>query len=130
MISASVPGNGSGSVAGRIAFSAQRERQRSGLLLANGQVYIAWGSFCDGNPYHGWLMSYAYDGTVLHQMHVFNVSPDADEGGIWGSGGGVSADAQGNIYFISGNGSFTKDAGGQSLGDSVGKLSPDLRLVD
>lgn len=125
-IQASVSGNGDGSSGGKIAFDALHERQRAGLILANGKVYIGWGSFCDHGPYHGWLMSYSFDGTSLHQANVLNESPDGGKGGIWGAGGAISADSSGNIYFISGNGTF----GGQSYGDSVVKLSSSLKVLD
>ena len=62
IIQASVVGKGAGSVNGRVAFLPLRERQRASPLLANGKVYIAWGSFCDNDPYHGWIMSYSYNG--------------------------------------------------------------------
>lgn len=130
VIEASVAGRGQGSVNGRIAFAALRERQRAGLILANGQVYIAWGSFCDDNPYHGWIISYSFDRTTLHQTHVFNNTSDAGEGGFWGAGGAITADEHGNIYAISGNGSFNLNSGGQSSGNSIVKLSPSLRLLD
>ncbi|HLI69831.1 MAG TPA: hypothetical protein VKV19_08740 [Ktedonobacteraceae bacterium] len=129
IIQASVAGYGQGSVDGRVSFDARHERQRTALLLSRGNVYIAWGSFCDDNPYHGWIMSYTFDGSALHQTHVYNDTPDASEGGIW-SPGAISADASGNIYYVSGNGSFNLSTGGQSAGDSVVKLSPDLRLLD
>ncbi len=129
-IQASVAGYGQGNVDGRIAFDARHERQRSALLLVHGNVYIAWGSFCDNNPYHGWLMSYSFEGTTLRQVNVFNDTPDASEGGLWGSGGAISADASGDIYYISGNGSFNLNTGGRSSGDSVVMLSADLRLLD
>jgi hypothetical protein len=117
-----------------VSFDALHERQRAGLLLANGKVYIAWGSFCDHDPYHGWLMSYSYDATAkqLNQVNVFNDSPDSDKGGIWGAGGAIAADNSNpaNIYFISGNGTFNKNAGGHSYGDSVVKLDSNLNVLD
>ncbi len=131
VIQASVAGYGAGSSGGRIAFDARHERQRAGLVLGhNGRVYIAWGSFCDKAPYHGWVMSYAFNGTALRQVNVFNDTADAKEGGLWGSGGALAADANDNIYYISGNGSFNLNLGGNSSGDSVVMLSPDLRLRD
>lgn len=130
-IQARVAGYGAGSSDGQIIFDARHERQRAGLVLGqNGRVYIAWGSFCDKAPYHGWIMSYAFDGTALRQVHVFNDTADAKEGGLWGSGGALAADANDNIYYISGNGSFNLNTGGNSSGDSVVMLSPDLRLRD
>nr|BBH94366.1 hypothetical protein KTA_25650 [Thermogemmatispora argillosa] len=130
VVRASVPGQGAGSQNGTVSFDPRYERQRAALLLANGQIYIAWGSFCDNMPYHGWIMSYSYDGSGFHQTHVFNVTPDGAGAGVWHGGGGLAADGEGNIYFISGNGDFEPTAPRPSLGDSFIKLSPDLRLLD
>lgn len=131
VIQASVAGAGAGSSGGRVTFDARRERQRAGLVLGtNGQVYVAFGSFCDDNPYHGWIMSYAFDGTSLQMLHVFNDTSDTKQGGLWGAGGALAADEQDNIYYISGNGGFNLNLGGHSSGDSVVRLSPDLRLRD
>ncbi|MBX5449830.1 hypothetical protein [Thermogemmatispora sp.] len=129
-IQASVRGSGAGSHRGLLAFDPRFQRQRAALVLANGQIYIAWGSFCDNMPYHGWIMSYQYTGSAFRQMAVFNDTPDGARAGIWGSGGALTADEHGFLYFTSGNGSFNLHLGGRNAGDSVGKLSPDLRLVD
>ena len=102
LISASVPGTGAGSVNGIVPFDPLYENQRAGLLLLNDVVYIAWGSHCDIQPYHGWLMG--YDKNTLEQKSVFNASPNGEGGGIWMCGGGPSADANGNIYVASGDG--------------------------
>jgi hypothetical protein len=61
---------------------------------------------------------------------VYCVSPDGYGGGIWSSGGGLGADSAGNIYFTTGNGDFTADAGGRDYGDTVVKLNPSGSVVD
>ncbi len=58
VIQASVPGTGQGSVNGVVSFDTIQENQRPGLLLDNGVVYIAWASFEDHTPYHGWVIGY------------------------------------------------------------------------
>jgi hypothetical protein len=130
VIQATVPGRGAGSRNGQIRFDPKHQRQRAALLLANGRIYIAWGSFCDNMPYHGWIMSYTYDGSMFHQVAVFNDTPDGARAGIWGAGGALTADDQGYIYYSSGNGSFNLHTGGHDTGDSIVKLTPSLRLVD
>jgi hypothetical protein len=120
VISASVPGTGYDSVNGTITFGALRHLQRPSLLLLNGIVYIGFGSHGDVDPYHGWLM--AYSATTLQQIAVFNVTPNGEEGAIWQGGGGISADAAGNLYIVTANGTFDATTGGIDYGDSVLKL--------
>jgi hypothetical protein len=120
-IQASVPGSGDGSVNGQVAFDPLLENQRAALLLVNGLVYIAFASNCDIGAYHGWLL--AYDAGTLSQVAVFNPTPDGSAGGMWQSGGGPSADDAGNIFVITGNGTFTAPSGGNGYGDSFLKLS-------
>ena len=92
-------------------------------------LYTGWASHCDARSYHGWII--AFDAQDLHQVSVFNSTPNANRGAIWMGGAAPAADAEGNIYAVSGNGAFDADQGGTELGDSVIKLSsPGLTLVD
>jgi len=130
-IQAVVPGTGDGSSGGSVAFDPIREVQRCALLLANGVVYIAWASYCDISPYHGWIL--AYDAQTLQQVGVFNATPNGSDGGIWMSGAGPAAAADGSLYCITGNGTFDDTTvNPQNFGDSFLKLnpSPSLGLVD
>jgi hypothetical protein len=61
---------------------------------------------------------------------VFNVSPNADGGGIWQANGGPAADAAGNIYVVTGNGQFDADSGGTDFGDSFLKIAPAGTIAD
>src|SRR5437588_2804113 len=115
-----------------VPFNSREANQRPALLFANGVVYIAWGGFGDTDPYHGWVIGYTYNGAAFQQVGVFNSTPDGQEGGIWMSGAGPAADAQGNVYLTIGKGSFDLDQTGQrsaplarrqDAGDSCGKLS-------
>jgi hypothetical protein len=130
LIQASVAGRGAGSVHGRVAFDAFTQNQRSGLLLDNGVVYIAWASHGDNGPYHGWLM--AYSAQNLHQLSVYNTTPNGTEGGIWMSGGAPAADASQSIFIVTANGTFDTQRPVKDFGDSVVKLSEagGLRVLD
>jgi hypothetical protein len=129
-ITASVPGNGSGSVSGTVTLSAFKQDQRTGLLLLNGVVYLAFASgHSDSDPYHGWVVGYAAQS--LAQVSVFNSTPNGYKGGIWQNSAGLAADDSGNIYALTGNGTFDGNLGGLDYGDSVVKLaSPNLAVSD
>lgn len=111
-------------------FDSKMERQRAALLLANGRIYLGFGSFCDNIPYHGWIISYSYNGQHFSRLASFNDTPDGTEGGIWGGASPLAADQQGYIYATVGNGTFDLNRGGRDAGDSYLKLSPNLRVLD
>ncbi len=105
---------------GNVIFNPLQHLQRPGLLLSNGIVYIAFGSFWDRVPYHGWLLG--YDAKTLQQVAVFNVTPNGSGGAIWMSGGAPAADADGNIFIVTANGTFDAGMGGTDFGESILKL--------
>jgi hypothetical protein len=128
-----VAGTGDGSVDGvTVVFNALRQLCRPGLLLLNGVVYIACGSHGDNFPYHGWVL--AYDARTLALLAAFNTTPNGGQGAIWVSGAAPSADANGNIYVSTGNGTFAlpPDDGSPGYGNSVLKLdtATGLNVVD
>jgi uncharacterized protein (TIGR03437 family) len=105
-IQASVHGTGAGSAPdGTLAFDPQMHLQRPGLLLANGAVYLGFGSHDDLMPWHGWLMSYSAS-NVSQQLSAQAITPNSYGGSIWQAGEGLAADESGNIYALSGNGFF------------------------
>lgn len=111
-------------------FNNNLERQRAGLLLANGRIYLAFASFCDHMPYHGWILSYSYNGSSFRLRNAYNDTPTGREGGIWSGGSAIAADQQGSIYAITGNGTFDLSQGGPNAGDSFLKFNPNLRVID
>jgi hypothetical protein len=127
LISASVSGTGDGSSAGILNFDPQSEGQRPGLgLLKNVTVsgsiydivYISWASHEDVFPYHGWILGYNA-ANVQQRLQVFNTTPNGGLGGIWMSGNAPAIDALGNLYVVTGNGTFDADTGGSDYGDSM-----------
>jgi hypothetical protein len=81
-------------------------------------------------PYHGWVLG--YDAATLQQVAVYNASPYDWGAGIWQSGGGPSADANGNIYVVTGNGRFDAYPPCPTcvdFGDSVLRLSTNNRSL-
>jgi hypothetical protein len=128
VLAASVPGIGDGAQGGQLAFNALMENQRPALLLANGVVYIAFGSHEDVAPYHGWLLG--YDASTLQPVFVFCVTPNGAGGGIWQGGGGPAVDAAGALYVGTSNGTFSVNTGGFDYGDSFLKLDPSGTVLD
>jgi chitodextrinase len=128
VLQATVPGSGSGSSGGQLAFNSLRENQRPGLLLSNGVIYVGFASHGDILPYHGWVLG--YNASTLQQVMAYCDSPNGAQGGIWQSGIGLAADATGNVYFMTGNGTFDANTGGGDYGDSFVKLSPAGTVVD
>jgi hypothetical protein len=125
-ITASVPGTNQDSVDGIVTLTTSC-LQRAALLLANGSLFIGFGS-C----HSGWLL--AYDEQTLSQTGVFNMSPNLNgegtyggAGGVWMGGAGPVADSSGNIYISTGNGPYD---GQTAFGDSVMKFNAQLQLLD
>jgi len=128
-IQASVNGTGDGTDgAGHVPLIVIRENQRPALTLGNGIVYIAFASHGDISPWHGWVLG--YNANSLAQVFAYNVSANGFGGGIWQSGSGPGVDASGNIFLISGNGTFDGNSGGVNFSDSFLKLSPGGALAD
>jgi len=121
VISASVQGKGDGSQNGKLLFEPTLQLQRPGLALDAGKVYIGFGSTCDFGNYHGWLL--AYDVSTLAQTAAMVTTPNGSRGGIWQSGAAPGIDADGNVYVITGDGTFNATSGGSDYGDTFLKLS-------
>ena len=123
VIAATVPGTGAGATSDNtLQFDPAQHLQRPGLLLANGSVYIAFGSHADLSPSHGWILS--YDASDLsRQTGAFVSTPTGDAGSVWQSGRGLAADDTGNIYAITGNGAYD---GIQNFAESILKLPASL----
>lgn len=119
-------------------FNATYQRQRPALLLNNGAVYAAFGSFCDffANLSRGWLLGWSTNSlTPLASNQVMDTlatSPDDYFlSAIWMSGYGPSTDDAGNILFVTGNSDFDGDTydGVSNIQESVVKVSSDLSIV-
>jgi hypothetical protein len=128
-IAASLPGTGP--TAGHtLVFNPRCHRNRPALLLLNGVVYLAYGTFsCDwwcgpAEPYHGWVLGYRTSDLTL--VAAFCTTTAAAAGGIWQSGAGLVGSPDGFVYFATGNdgllpGSPPPGSAG-NLGDSVVRL--------
>ena len=112
-IAAKYPGAGEDSKGGYAYFDPKQYKERSGLLMLNGVVYLAWASHCDDPPYTGFVMG--YNATTLAQTSVIDVTPNGSEGAIWGAGAGLAADSSGSIYFLDANGTFDTTLNAQGM---------------
>jgi hypothetical protein len=125
-IAASYPDTG-----GQVTFDPAQHVQRAGLALAGGTAYLAFASYGETIPWFGWIMGYTYSGAQLTQVSVFNTTPNENGGGIWMGGGAPAADNNGNLYVITGNGTFdaaTSSATQKDYGDSFLQLTPGLAV--
>jgi hypothetical protein len=119
-------------------FNATYQRQRPALLLANGNVYAGFGSFCDyaANVSRGWLLGWSTGSlTPLPANRLFDTQPTSPNSfflsSIWMSGYGLATDDGGNILFVTGNSDYsgTTYDGISNLQESVVKVSSDLTTV-
>ncbi len=125
-IAASVAGTGAGSSNGAIAFDAFWQLQRPGLMLANDNLYIAFGSHGDAGNYQGWMMEYG--ASTLRQKAVYNSAPNGRQAAFWHSGRAPAIDGNGNVIAVTGNGNWD---GVANFGESLLYLSgADLSLLD
>jgi hypothetical protein len=107
-------------------FIPQHQAQRPALILtpypgtAQGILYVPFGQD------RGWIM--AYDASTLQLLTVFCTAPNVTLSGkglsgLWGSGGAVATDVNGDLYVVTGDGVFDVDTGGPDYGDTVIHLS-------
>ena len=111
---------------GTITWNPNTRMQRSALLVANGIVYLGFATYGTYYPSHGWVMAYSAS-NVQNQIAVFNTTLNGQQGGVWQSGAGFAADSQGNVYLMSGNGTYN---GSTDFGNSFIKLGPGLQVLD
>jgi hypothetical protein len=128
------------------AFQSQHARQRSALLLSKDRVYAGFASMCDWQPEvsRGWLLGWDAHTLVPIGVELTDHRPTSAVqsgrlGSIWMSGYGPAAEADGDIFVVTGNSKLPKQGetlpqppvGPNSyLSDSVVRLSDDLQVRD
>ncbi|HXZ39963.1 MAG TPA: PQQ-binding-like beta-propeller repeat protein [Terriglobales bacterium] len=99
-------------------FRSMERKQRAALLLADGAVFIAFGTIAESAATaRGWLI--AVDTLRFQVSATWTSTARGSGGGIWHSGGGPACDAEGNIYVVTGNGDFDAVT---DFGESIVKL--------
>jgi outer membrane protein assembly factor BamB len=80
------------------------QQQRTGLLAANGNVYVGFGGLIgDCGNYHGWVVAAKQDGSGLAgSFEVATASPSNYAAAVWAPGG-LGVDGSGNVYAATGN---------------------------
>jgi hypothetical protein len=119
VIQGSVPGTGNGSSGGQLSFDPKIQNQRSSLALVNGSILFSFASHEDLFAWHGWIFS--YNAQTLQQNAIFCSSPNGLDSGIWMAGRAPAIDANGNAYYVTGNGDYIP--GSSDFGDTVLKMS-------
>jgi len=115
-------------------FNNLSQVNRPALLLASGILYIAFGSNGVENgkgQQQGWVLAYSAktSTSMVKLLGAFNDEPGKGSGGIWQTGGGLSADLTGNVYAATADGPFVA---GTNFGQSILKLTlhKGLQLAD
>lgn len=123
VIQAVVTGNGDGTISGMISFLSMSltENQRSALLLTGGNVYVAFDSYSDTDPFHGWL--FVFNAADLQTApEVFISTPNGSRGGIGESGAAPSSDSNGNVFVVTSDGKTSIPNTGVDYPDTFLKL--------
>ena len=99
------------------------QQQRGALSIGASYVYVPLGGlYGDCGPYHGYVVAIPRAGGAALTYQV----PSARGAGIW-SAAGVTLDAPGNVYAVTGNGASTSVF---DFSNAVVELSPDLQRVE
>lgn len=119
-------------------FNAFASRLRAALLIANGNVYAGFASYCDvdADQSRGWVLGWNLNTLTPLATNQLNnkLAHSTDDfflTSIWMSGYGLAANPAGDIYFITGNSDYSGDSYNrvQNIAESVVQLSGDLATV-
>jgi len=112
---------------GPVVYDPHTIVQRTALLLVGGAVYLGFADATPSVAWHGWVMGYSAS-DLRKQTAVFNTTPNGASGGIWQSGRGLAADANGYIYLMDSDGDYD---GSSNFSDAFLKLAtPGLTVAD
>lgn len=128
------PSTASDAVAGTLTFNPVLVQQRVGITIANGNVYIGFGSLRDVAPWHGWIM--ARKESDLSVIANLCTNWNQNGGGLWMSGSGFGVLPNGNLVAVTGNGGTATPSyissfdGITEFSMSILQLSPSLSILD
>ncbi|MGH7762761.1 MAG: PQQ-binding-like beta-propeller repeat protein, partial [Candidatus Dormibacteraceae bacterium] len=99
------------------------QQQRGALAIGANYVYVPLGGlYGDCGPYHGYVVAVPRAGGAALSYRV----PSARGASIW-TAAGVTLDASGNVYAVTGNGASSASF---DFSNAVVELSPDLQKVE
>jgi hypothetical protein len=117
------------------AFQAGVSRQRPALLLANGTIYAGFGSFCDNaaNQSRGWVLGWQ-ESTLspLASNKLTDTKKRSPDDffltSVWMSGYGLAANANGSVFFVTGNSDYSGTTYNKvtNIAESAVEMSSDL----
>jgi hypothetical protein len=119
-------------------FTPYASRLRAGLLIANGNVYAGFASYCDiaADQSRGWVLGWSLNTLTPLAANQLNnkLAHSTDDfflTSIWMSGYGLAASVSGDVYFVTGNSDYSGDSFNrvQNIAESVVQLSGDLTTV-
>jgi hypothetical protein len=117
-------------------FQASKVRQRAALLEANGNIYVAFTSFCDlfANVSRGWVLG--WNASTLKPLAANQLNDKLATSlnneflsTVWMSGAGLASSADGGVFFATGNSANGSYDSVNNLSESVVKMSSDLTKV-
>lgn len=102
----------------KLSFKSMERKQRSGLALSKGIVFIAFGSVAEtGGDARGWVIAVDVDRWCISA--AWCATKRGSGGGIWMSGSAPAVQSDGSIWVVTGNGDFD---GIHDFGESVVRL--------
>ncbi len=118
-------------------FDARYQKQAPALLYSYGNIYVAFAAWCDNmaSLSRGWVLGWRHDTLApLPSNHLDNsLAPSSSNqkylSSIWMSGAGPAADANGSLYFLTGNSKQNTYDSLRNLSESFVKLSFRLTTV-
>ena len=119
-------------------FNAFASRLRAALLIANGNVYAGFASYCDiaADQSRGWVLGWNLNTlTPLASNQLNNKLAHSTDDffltSVWMSGYGLAASTSGDIFFVTGNSDYSGDSYNRvrNIAESVVQLSGDLTTV-
>ena len=89
----------------KLLFKSAERKQRSGLALSGGMLFIAFGTIAEtGTDARGWLI--AVDVERWRVSTAWCSTQRGTGGGIWMSGSAPAVQSDGSIWVVTGNGDF------------------------